>query len=309
MTGATVRTVIPGITDEALDRAFEPYILESFASSDARWLDRVAHVAGKVSRPPTSRGKGLTGDGIRDVEAVGRHYDKLWSNLSLSDQLHDTRRSWFEWRTRGVQARTIGYKRVVHLYLARAIEWLQPESVVEVGFGWGINLLTLAVQFPQVRFGGIELTEAGVRTAQVLAAGEDTPRLLDGFVLERVRDASALGRLDLRQGRAETLPWPDKSVDMVFTVLALEQMDRIRESVLGELARVARRHVVMIEPFREWNADGPRREFIRRFDYWSGAMADLPAFGLVPIAATIDMPQKLTFRAGMVIAEVNPGRR
>lgn len=297
-------TEIPGMTDDALTQAFEPYVIESFGTSDRRWVKRIDDLATKMARPPQPKGTGLTIDSVRDSEAVGKHYDEAWSNIDLAVQLQDTRASWFEWRGGGVQARTIGYKRVCHLYLAKAIEWLQPQTVVEVGFGWGVNLLTLAVQFPQIRFGGIELTESGVRMARTLAASQDTPGLLEGFVLDRVRDASALQRLDLRQGTAEALPFPDKSVDMLFTVLALEQMDRIREPVLRELARVARRHVVMIEPFREWNADGERREFIRRFDYWSAAIADLPAFGLVPIAATSEMPQKLTFRAGVVIAEV-----
>ena len=309
MSASTVTSHIPGINDEALARAFEPYVLESFDLQDPRWVARVAHVAGKMSRPPKPAHKGLTSDGIRNVETVGDLYSELWSDVNLADQLQSTRSLWFEWCGRGVRARAIGYKRVVHLYLAQAIEWLKPESVIEVGFGWGVNLLTLAVQLPQVRFGGIELTDSGVQTARRLAADGTTPDLLMDFALNGLHDASALNRLDLRQGSADAIPLPDKSVDMVFTVLALEQMDRIRESTLRELARVARRHVVMIEPFREWNADGPRREFIRRYDYWSAAIADLPAFGLVPVAATTALPQKLTFHAGMVIAEVAAGRR
>jgi hypothetical protein len=63
----------------------------------------------------------------------------------------------------------------------------------------------------------------------------------------------------------------------------------------------------MIEPFKEWNSDGHRPEYIRRHDYWSGAINDLPSYGLTPIAASADMPQKLTFRAGIVVAEVNHG--
>ena len=47
---------------------------------------------------------------------------------------------------------------------------------------------------------------------------------------------------------------------------------------------------------------------VRIFETPSAAIADLPAFGLVPMAATTALPQKLTFHAGMVIAEVAAGR-
>jgi ubiquinone/menaquinone biosynthesis C-methylase UbiE len=165
-------------------------------------------------------------------------------------------------------------------------------------------LLALSLRFPAIRFGGVELTEAGVRTARTLAADPATAGLLQAFVDDRISDAGGPARLELRQGSAEALPLPDKSADLVMTVLALEQMERIRPAALRELARVAKRHVVMIEPFHEWNAERPYREYIRRLDYWAGAVADLPAFGLVPIAGDADLPQKLTSRVGIVVAEV-----
>ncbi len=299
---------VPGITAESLDRTFEPYIIETLDGDDPRWRERVARTEETPQRPPKVRSKGLTSDGVRTTAGVASHYDALWSTVTLDEALHGSHASWFEWRRGGVLARTIGLKRVFQLYLMRVLDWLRPASVTEVGFGWGLNLLTLSVQCPGVRFGGVELTDAGVRTARVLAAAAGTPDLLREFVVDEVRDVSALQRLDLRQGSAEALPLPDKSVDMVITVLALEQMDRIRESALREIARVARRHVVMIEPFRDWNEDGHRREHIRRNDYWSAAIDDLPAFGLTPIVATADVPQKLKFHAGIVVTEVAGGR-
>ena len=207
-----------------------------------------------------------------------------------------------------MRARTIGHKRVFQLWLAGVIDWLKPQSAAEVGFGWGLQLLALSVQFPHIRFRGVELTNAGVRAAHGFAADPATARLLEGFV--PVRDSAAIERLHLVQGSAEALPLADKSVDMVITVLALEQMERIRDRALRELARVARRHVVMIEPFRDWNSDPRYREYIRRLDYWSAGLEDLSAYGLEPIAAQVDIPQKLTSRAGLVVARVEgPGRR
>jgi hypothetical protein len=60
----------------------------------------------------------------------------------------------------------------------------------------------------------------------------------------------------------------------------------------------------MIEPFRDWNGDSPYRDYIRRLDYWSAGVEDLSGYGLEPIAAQVDIPQKLTSRAGLVVARV-----
>ena len=100
------------------------------------------------------------------------------------------------------------------------------------------------------------------------------------------------------------MPLPDNSVDVAFTVLALEQMERVRHRALAELARVARRYVVMIEPFADWNSEPHRRGYIARHDYFASTVDGLRAAGLVPVVATADMPNKLSFRAGIVVAEV-----
>lgn len=297
-------SVIPGITDEAIARAFDPYVIEEFDADNPRWVKAIRDVEAKLERSTPTWDHWLTADGRRTTAQVQHRYDEHWSRISLAGELAGNRIGWFEWRDRRMRARTVGLKRVYQLWLTRVLRWLKPESVLEVGFGWGMHLLALAAQFPDIRFQGVELTETGVRTARRLAADPDTPRLLEGFVVDPIRDVTATTRLDLRQGSAEALPLPDKSVDMVITVLALEQMERIRETALRELARVARRHVVMIEPFRDWNSDPPYREYIRQLDYWSAALDDLPAFGLVPVAADADIPQKLTSRAGIVVASI-----
>lgn len=297
-------STVPGITDEAIVRTFEPYVIEEFEADSPRWLKALHGVEEKLEWPRLPWGHWLSAEGQRTTAHVQSRYDEKWGRISLEDELRGPSAGWFEWRDRRMRARTLGYKRVCHLLLARVLESLRPDSVVEVGFGWGLHLLALSVQFPEVRFTGVELTEAGVRAARRLAVDPHTPRLLEEFVVESVRDDAAAARVELRHGSAEALPLADKSVDVVITVLALEQMERIRETALRELARVARRHVVMFEPFRDWNSHPPHRDYIRRLDYWSAALEDLPAFGLIPSVAYADIPQKLTSRAGLVVADV-----
>jgi len=237
---------------------------------------------------------------------VRRGYESSWNRVTLAAQLSASKVTHFEWRGEGMLAHTSGRKRLHQLFLLRALEWLRPESVVEVGFGYGLNLLLLSMQMPRVRFSGVELTSAGLSAARALGADPSTPEQLADFSVAPLVDVEAPRRLDLRQGSADALPLADKSVDVAITVLALEQMERIRDAACAELARVARRHVIMVEPFLDWNAEGHRRRYIATHDYFSLRVEELRRYGLEPIVATADMPNKLSFRAGVVVAAVNP---
>jgi len=302
-----LHSAIPGVTDADIARVFDPCVVEEFAADSPTWWKALRDVDAKLERRTPTWDHWLNADGQRTSALVQRQYDGKWSRVDFEAELRGSRLGWFEWGDRRMRARTVGYKKVFQLWLARVIDWLKPSSVVEIGFGWGMHLLALAVQFPEIRFRGVELTASGVLTARALALDPATPRLLEDFVVDPLRDGGAAARLDLCQGSAEALPLPDKSVDMVMTVLALEQMEQIRDKALRELARVARRHVVMIEPFRDWNSQPRHREYIRQLDYWTAAIEELPAYGLIPVAATADVPQKLTSHAGIVVTDVERG--
>jgi len=194
---------------------------------------------------------------------------------------------------------------VTHL---RMEENIGPAGALEVGFGYGLNLLVLSMLFPSIAFSGVELTRSGVEAATALAAAASTAAVLAPFAAAPLRDPEAPRRLSLREGGADALPLPDKSVDMVITVLALEQMERVRHAALAELARVARKHVVMIEPFADWNREPHRRGYIGQHDYFAASVDDLHRFSLNPVVATADMPNKLQFRAGLVVASVSEGQ-
>jgi hypothetical protein len=89
----------------------------------------------------------------------------------------------------------------------------------------------------------------------------------------------------------------------VITVLALEQMERVRAQALGEIARVAGRHTLMIEPFQDINtALWPRLNVLRR-DYFRGRIADLGRCDLEPVLAFDDYPQETFLKTCAVLAE------
>jgi ubiquinone/menaquinone biosynthesis C-methylase UbiE len=299
-----VQHTLPGLTRVEMEAVFAPFIVERLTAHAPAWREALARLEARYAGSTTAARKWVSEDGHRTADLVKRGYEEVWEGVSLESELSSPKTAAFEWGSECMLARTIGRKRVHQLCLVKVLEWLQPSSALEVGFGYGLNLLLLSMQFPSITFSGVELTAAGVERARALAVDARTPATLAPFAVGTLRDPAAPVRLRLQQGQAAAVPLPDKSVDVAFTVLALEQMERVRQAALAELARVSRRFVVMIEPFADWNSEPHRRGYIVRHDYFASTVEGLRASGLTPVLATADMPNKLSFRAGIVVAEV-----
>jgi ubiquinone/menaquinone biosynthesis C-methylase UbiE len=198
-------------------------------------------------------------------------------------------------------AQPIGTKRVHLLFLMRAIARLKPRTVLEVGSGNGLNLFILAARFPEIHFMGLELTAGGVVAANRVRAMAELPEILVTFAPEPPIDLKPFDRIVIVQGNAAALPFVDASFDLVITALALEQMEPIRHQALAEIRRVASTYTAMVEPFFDWNATGPQRDYIIANDYFSGSVAELERVGLAPFYMTGDMPSKLTIRPAFVV--------
>jgi SAM-dependent methyltransferase len=95
--------------------------------------------------------------------------------------------------------------------------------VLEIGFGPGVVLEALAR-----------------RRDVALVAGVDPSELMLGWARWRCRHAAHDGRLDLRLGVAESLPWPDGSFERAVAVNGFHLWSDPR-TALGELRRVLAR--------------------------------------------------------------------
>jgi hypothetical protein len=304
----------PVATHQEIETVFARYVSRRIPRGSPEHREQLALQSAKLdkreraeSRRPHSPWLDMTG--ARTVDRVVAGYERAWSTVSLGEQLGSAKQAWFEWQDDVMTARAIGRKHVHQLLLVRALEQIRPDSVAEVGFGNGFNLLLLAMQFPGVALAGVELTRAGVDAARRSSRDPRTTALLEPLAVSTVHRPAALDQDRLLQGRGDALPLRAKSVDVAFTTLALEQMDGVRDQALRELARIARRYVVMIEPFRDWNPDGIRRRYIEGQGYFDARVADLHAAGLNPVLATADFPNKISFHVGLVIAAVADDQR
>lgn len=192
--------------------------------------------------------------------------------------------------------------------LAEIIARLKPSTVCEVGFGSGKNLMYLAPHFPEVSFCGYELTESGVALARRLQGGKCLPPNLARLVGRTDAEAmAAIRRINFFQGNVRDLPARDKSFDLTFTVLALEQMWPILPQALAEIRRVTHRHVVFLEAFREANDWLGYFNLVVR-NYFRAKTSRIHAAGFRPVAFLRHLPSKRTHSAAVLVAEVMPER-
>ncbi len=142
-------------------------------------------------------------------------------------------------------------RRTVRLVAARA-----PRRVLDVATGTGDLALALARALPEARITGLDLSEG------MLAAARG-----------KVAARGLSGRIELVQGDAERLAWPDATFDAVTVAFGVRNFGDL-ERGLSELARVLRPggQLAVLEFSRP---DNPL--FRRLYEFYSGRI--LPRIG------------------------------
>ena len=295
-----------GIERADLLSAMEPFVAEHVAPDDPRWLAEVARKTAKTQRQLRKRRwlGWFADDRRRDQRRIEEQYDAAWARKQLTPYAMEPRpttgAAW-EYGDDRMFATSAAGSRARLLVLMKAIELLQPRTVLEVGCGNGINLLTLAGVFPETRFAGVELTEGGYAVAQSVRDEPQLPEVLRRFSPEPIDDLRAHRRITFHRASADELPVPDDGFDLVYSSLALEQMEQIRREALREMARASARHTLMLEPFWDCNDSGLRRDYLLSRDHFRGRVDELPGYGLDPMLVTDDVPGEIWLQPCLVV--------
>jgi SAM-dependent methyltransferase len=296
-----------GIAKHEIARLFEPFVDRARTEQADAWRIEIARRKRKLLTQTAKRLLLPWRAATRRGEAtVVSEYSDAWRAIDYGIYgLGAPQRNYtpWEWHGQRMFASDVGATRFRQLILIRFLEQLRPRRVLEVGCGNGINLILLAGRFPEIAFTGVELTEAGHCAARELQRQTDLPPALRDYAPLPLADTKAFRRIRFLQGNATSLPFEDGEFDLVITVLALEQMERVRSQALREIARVAHRHTLMIEPFQDINtALWPRLNVLRR-DYFRGRIAELGRCDLEPVLAFDDYPQETFLKTCAVLAE------
>lgn len=296
-----------GVTADAIEGLFRPFVERELPPGDPAWTDEMGRRRRKLLKQAGRRLLGARdrAGGRRDAGTVKTEYAEAWQRIdygmyALGRPLEFV--SPWEYRGKRWLASDAGATRVRQLLLQRIVERVKPRRVLEVGCGNGINLMLLSTRFPELELTGVDLTPEGIRAATELQRREVLPDGMAAYGPQPSLDATAFRRITFREGDAGDLPFTDGSFDLVYTMLALEQMETLRDRALAQLARVTSAHALMIEPFAEVNAGFWRRLNVFRRNYFRGSIADLPGYGLTPEIATADFPQEVFLGACMVLA-------
>jgi SAM-dependent methyltransferase len=274
--------------------AFIPLVKREALRGDREWSEHIWKRRRRMLRWFAKRRLGHVPKNERDVKAIRDEYETVWGRGFERYQLHpDMHAKPWIWRGRRYWANSVGATRFRQAILARVVERVLPKRVLEVGCGNGINLILLSCRFPEIEFTGLELTAAGHEAAlDFQRRNEVLSTPMQAFAPLPLADPTAFRHIRFIQGSAAALPFPDAGFDLTLTVLALEQMERIRAKALSEIARVTAGHAFLLEPFREFNSSGWRLLNRVRRDYFAGRIRDLPSYGLQPEFAVDDYPQE-----------------
>lgn len=285
------------IDPAAIDSAIEPFLVSE--GDELRWRGAVGRRwIGTLGRLATGR------ESKRDTGAIESEYTDAWAAGYQRYRLGRTdlnSKPW-SWRGRLLMVDPAAATRLRTLLFAAVIAELKPRRVLEVGSGNGINLLSLAGAFADIEFTGLELTREGVEQARRAQSDPAIAAIVKTYSPLDTRDTSAIARIRFVQGNASAMPFDDGEFDLVMTVLAVEQMERIRAAALTEIARVTAGYVLMLEPFSDVNSSGLRRLYVRSRNYFRGSIGELRGFGLTPLWATADFPQEAFLGTALVLA-------
>lgn len=292
----------------------DPWVISAMPSTSTQWQKILArdtrHWRVKIWK---HRLKGLLSGNIssalryRTADHVKKTYGRTHSGEdwpSPDRPVGAGKPTMAEWRDEGLILKKGALSQMQLERMMVLLAETRPRTVLEVGAGAGQNLLGLSAVFPEIAFTGIELTEEGVARARSVQSHEHLPDVIKQFSPFPVADDTAHRRVDFQQGDATALPFADGSFDLVYSRLALEQMERVRRKAVAEMVRVSAGHVLMVEPFADFNDDKRRSLAHRAKNYFSMRIADLPGAGLEPLTLFADWPQKISEGVCLVYCRV-----
>ena len=247
------------------------------------------------------------------LSKIGKR-DLLFVNEVYTDVYNLKNKDWIENRASRQELFRIGTQTLnvngwfLMKYFCKIYESVIKETksvdILEVGSGRGNNVIILGLNNPNIHITGLEYNKSGVIRSQEML--NNPPIFLDSkenSSIEADRRTSLIERVNFTQGDAFEMPFDDKSFDLTYTSLALEQMPHRYKDALIEIHRVTKNYVVFIEPFKEAN-NLSGITTLKAKDYFRYSYKSFEQLGFKPIMFTKDIPQKLRFGTAALIAKI-----
>ena len=190
--------------------------------------------------------------------------------------------------------------KIQQFLILKKVKELNPKSVLEIGCGSGITLKLLSDLFIEINFYGIDQSVEGIKYAKKLKIQTLNPIFKEKLNFQ-FNDLENNANLKLDVQDASSLNFNDKNFDIVFSNLALEQMDNIKYKVLSEIKRVAKNYIIFIEPFKNLNSFGLKYLHHKSKQYFSLNYKDLEDENFEIIDFVDQLPTLLSLNYGMLV--------
>ena len=186
-------------------------------------------------------------------------------------------------------------------YVFSFLKEKQPKKVLEIGSGNGINLCLFSTYFEKTNFHGIDISTEGVKNSNILKTENFEDSFFEGWP---IKAESKLSRnVNFKEQNAKKLSFKDSEFEFVYSILALEQMDDIKDKVIDEMARVSSKYVCFVEPFIEYNRSLLSFFHHRGSKYFSYKIKDLKKHNLKVLEVYDHHPNKVTLGVAAVLCE------
>ena len=240
---------------------------------------------------------------IRTEEFVGKAYGPKWAERKMVENVAEGGEVCATWNTSRFVIGGNGLRRLQTLRLMRLIEELKPKSVLDIGCGNGERVLLLACRFPDVQFTGLDLTQEGIDMAKSIQKLNRLPESIAKYSPEPLLDLTAHKSATFICASAKEIPYEENAFELVYTSLALEQMEKIREEVFKEIYRVSSSHASFYEAFHDFNQRLVQKSYIYCEDYFRGYLGDLKDLGFKKTYVMENLPQKVYMNNVHVLVE------
>lgn len=241
----------------------------------------------------------------RNENIVKSMYNQKWINRDSKLEISKGGYVPVSWNTNKFVIEGLGLRKLQTLRIAKLIEKVNPKSVLDIGCGNGERLFHLACFFPNIKFTGLELTQGGVESAKEIQKFDKITDALKESSPFTLKDLTAHKSIEFICASSKSIPFQDNSFDLVYTSLALEQMEQIRENALKEIYRVCKKYASFYEAFKDYNNKFPHLAYIISQSYFRGSVKDLNNLGFRNIQIYDQIPQKVYMNAVFVLAEKN----
>jgi len=190
-------------------------------------------------------------------------------------------------------------QRIWQNIIIKKIMEIRPKNILEVGSGNGINSFLIASCFKNIKITGIDFSNNGIIKSNELLK---TKKFDKNFYqpLKFKFNKKKINNLNFMKMNAKNLKFTNGSFDFIFTILALEQMNGIHLQVIKEIKRCAKKHIILIEPFKNLNLKGLSYLHHKSNDYLNLNYKDLECANFKINEYQYKYPNKISLNVGMV---------